>query len=134
MARTQAAILSDVAHVRDGLVYILAGGINRIAAPEPPIGTSLVLTVMVELESDELDAAHEMAVTVANADSATVVWSAVGAFQAGLHDHLLPGEPQLLPLTVSLAGLALPEFGTYDVRITLDGTPQQHLTFRCVPL
>ena len=51
MPKVQAAVLSDVAYVRDGLVYLLAGGINRVTTGLP--GTlNVSLTIMVELEGE----------------------------------------------------------------------------------
>jgi Family of unknown function (DUF6941) len=135
MAKATAAILSDVAYVRDGLVYILAGGINRLYATDAPAKGNFVLTVMVELESSELEVAHEMSISVVQVETTAVVATAVAAFQAPERRvGLQSGEPVLLPLTAPMHEVVLPDFGPYDVRINLDDEPQQYLTLWCVQL
>lgn len=131
MPKVQAAILSDVAYVRDGLVYLLAGGINRVITAVP--GTlNVSLTVMVELEATEFAENHHVAVKVAHAESAQPIGQAVGNFHAGDTSKLSPGEPMLLPLVVPLRNISLPHYGAYDIHVSVNGEPQQLLTFRCV--
>jgi hypothetical protein len=131
--KVQAAILSDVAYLRDGLVYLLAGGINRVAANLP--GTlNVSLTVMVELEAVEFDVPHQITVKIVHADTATRIGDASGQFQSGDTSRLGPGEPMLLPIVVPLRNIRLPHHGAYDIHVSVDGELQQMLTFRCVPL
>ncbi len=129
--KVQAAILSDVAYVRDGLVYLLAGGINRVITALP--GTlNVSLTVMVELEATEFGESHQITVKIVHAESAQRVGEAVGNFQAGDTSKLGPGEPMLLPLVVPLRNIALPHHGPYDIHVSVNGEVQQMLTFRAV--
>jgi hypothetical protein len=130
--KVQAAILSDVAYVRDGLLYVLAGGINRVTTALP--GTlNVSLTVMVELEAIEFDTNHQVTVKIVHAPSASKVGEAVGNFKAGNTRNLGPGEPMLLPLVLPLRNITLPAHGSYDIHVSVDGELQQLLTFRCVP-
>ena len=132
MPKVQAAILSDVAYVRDGLVYLLAGGINRVTT-ELPGTLNVSLTVMVELEATEFGIGHQIIVKVVHAESASRVGEATGNFHSGDSGKLGPGEPMLLPLVVPLRNMALPHHGPYDIHVSVNGEPQQLLTFRCVP-
>lgn len=131
MPKVQAAILSDVAYIREGLVYLLAGGINRVTT-ELPGSLNVALTVMVELEAIEFDVGHQIDVKVVHADSTTRVGEATGTFHAGDVAKLGPGEPVLLPLVVPLKGIPLPMHGPYDIHVSINGEPQQLLTFRCL--
>ena len=132
MPKVQAAILSDISYVRDGLVYVLAGGINRVAADLP--GTlNVALTVMVELESTEFGIVHAMQVKIVHPETASRVGEATGQFQSGDTSRLQPGEPMLLPLVVPLRNITLPHHGPYDIHVSVNGEPQQLLTFRCMP-
>jgi hypothetical protein len=130
--KVQAAVLSDVAYVRDGLVYLLAGGINRVITDLP--GTlNVSLTVMAELEATEFTDNHQIAVKIVHAETAKRVGQAMGNFQAGDTSKLGPGEPMLLPLVVPLRNISLPYHGLYDLHVSVNGEPQQYLTFRCLP-
>ncbi|CAB4707603.1 MAG: hypothetical protein F2934_00980 [Actinobacteria bacterium] len=131
MAKVQAAILSDVAYIRDGLVYLLAGGINRVTT-ELPGTLNVALTVMVELEAIEFGQTHQITVKIVHADSATRVGEASGQFHSGDTSKLGPGEPMLLPLVVPLKGINLPMYGPYDIHVSVNGEPQQLLTFRAL--
>ena len=132
MPKVQAAVLSDVAYVRDGLVYLLAGGINRVTTGLP--GTlNVSLTIMVELEASEFAESHQVAVKVVHAPSAKRIGEAAGNFHAGDTSALGPGEPMLLPLVVPLRNITLPEHGPYDIHVSVNGELQQMLTFRCIP-
>jgi hypothetical protein len=130
--KVQAAILSDVSYIREGLVYLLAGGINRVTT-ELPGTLNVALTVMVELEAIEFGQNHQIVVKIVHAQSATRVGEATGQFHSGDTSKLGPGEPMLLPLVVPLKGISLPEHGPYDIHVTVNGEPQQLLTFRCLP-
>jgi hypothetical protein len=130
--KVQAAILSDVAYIREGLVYLLAGGINRVTT-ELPGTLNVALTVMVELEAIEFGVSHQITVKIVHADSASRVGEASGQFHSGDTSKLGPGEPMLLPLVVPLKGIALPLYGPYDIHVSVNGEPQQLLTFRCLP-
>lgn len=132
MPKVQAAILSDVAYIRDGLVYLLAGGINRVTT-ELPGSLNVALTVMVELEATEFTQNHAIHVKIVHADSTTRVGEAVGQFHSGDTSKLGTGEPMLLPLVVPLKGISLPMHGAYDLHVSINGEPQQLLTFRCLP-
>lgn len=131
MAKVQAASLSDVAYIRDGLVYLLAGGINRVTT-ELPGTLNVALTVMVELEAIEFGQTHQITVKIVHADSATRVGEASGQFHSGDTSKLGPGEPMLLPLVVPLKGINLPMYGPYDIHVSVNGEPQQLLTFRAL--
>jgi hypothetical protein len=131
VAKVQAAILSDVAYIRDGLVYLLAGGINRVTT-ELPGTLNVALTVMVELEAIEFGQTHQITVKIVHADSATRVGEASGQFHSGDTSKLGPGEPMLLPLVVPLKGINLPMYGPYDIHVSVNGEPQQLLTFRAL--
>jgi len=130
--KVQAAILSDVAYVRDGLVYLLAGGINRVTT-ELPGTLNVALTVMVELEATEFGQSHQINVKIVHADTTTRVGEASGQFHSGDTSKLAPGEPMLLPLVVTLKGIQLPLHGSYDIHVSVNAEPQQLLTFRCLP-
>lgn len=131
MPKVQAAILSDVAYIRDGLIYLLAGGINRVTT-ELPGTLNVALTVMVELEATEFGQNHAISVKIMHADSIARVGEAVGQFHSGDTSKLGPGEPMLLPLVVPLKGISLPKHGAYDLHVSVNGEPQQLLTFRCL--
>ena len=71
-------------------------------------------------------------VKIVHADSATRVGEASGQFHSGDTSKLGPGEPMLLPLVVPLKGINLPMYGPYDIHVSVNGEPQQLLTFRAL--
>ena len=131
MPKVQAAVLSDVAYVRDGLLYLLAGGINRVITALPG-SLNVSLTIMVELEASEFSETHQVTVKIVHAESAQNIGQTLGNFHAGDTSKLGPGEPMLLPLVVQLRSISLPQYGAYDLHVSVNGQPQQLLTFRCV--
>ena len=56
----QAAILCDSATVREGLLHVLGGGINRLYRSELPAPLGVALALLVAFEPEEVDQLHEV--------------------------------------------------------------------------
>jgi Family of unknown function (DUF6941) len=134
--RLTTALLCDFAQVREGLLFVSSGGINRLWRPKAPARMGVMLALVVQLEGmDELASSHRVEGSVL--DAATD--ERVGGFQAGMRareelvERNLLGEPVLLPVPVDLRGVSLPRFGSYRLSITIDGEPHTELPFQVAP-
>lgn len=123
------AMLCDFATVREGLLHVLGGGINRLWREKFPANMGATLALLLEIHPTEADMQHTMAIFLINEDGRRL--AEVNAdFQVGRNAAASrPGENILMPLAVSLQQMTIPAPGAYSVEILLDG---QHKRSLCV--
>lgn len=126
--RISSALLCGYAEIREGLLFIMSGGIARLNALGLPCPFIVFLAAMMEIQPDEFDIVHEVRVSVVNAGDAREVGSATGAIKPPVPLGIHPGEPMVTPLVVPLSPIILHSLGPHDVRISVDGEPAGHLT------
>jgi hypothetical protein len=128
----QAVILCDFAQVREGVLFVVAGGVTRLGVHNPrPSGLPVYLAAMFEMDPDEGSQAHELNVRVSNSSTAVECGRITGGFQvAGA--MLNPGENLMVPVAVPLGSIEVTEDGPYDVHVSVDGGAPRMLTFYVV--
>lgn len=125
------AILCDYATVRENLLYVIAGGVTRMARPEFPAPMATSLAVVLELHRTELDTPHEIRIRVQDEDGKAMA-EVQGGFQLSSANLTELGvhERAYLPLALDLRPVGLPAPGWYSIEITIDGTHHRSLNFR----
>ena len=124
--QVSAAILCDYASVRDGLLFVTAGGIKRVWRSEYPAPLGVALGLLFEVHPMEMAHPHEVHVQIMGPDGEQVMM-AQGAFQAGA--DLEVGESLTIPMAMDLRGVTLPREGAYMLNISIDGTHHRTLEF-----
>ena len=118
------AILSDFSQVRDGLLFVVAGGIRRVRRPSYPAPLGASLALVVELDQVEMERGHQLEVRVVGPDGEEVAKMGV-SFQVSANTPLL--SAQGVPLVINLHRVMVPAPGAYDVRMYIDGHHQRTL-------
>lgn len=114
------ALLCDFATVREGLLHLLGGGLTRLWRPELPAPLNVTLSLLVELEQDELDVAHELVIDVRGPDDDPVA-EARAEFHAPSTDRLEDGEKLTSPVVVPLHAVTTSRFGPHTIKVSIDG-------------
>lgn len=125
------ALLCDAASVREGLLFVMGGGITRLWRQEYPAGFGCSLAMMLELHQMELERPHEIDVLLQGEDGQELA-RVKGGFQMGA-PNLEVGETALVPFAVDLHGVSIPAPGTCTLEISVDGAHQQTLRVSARP-
>ncbi len=125
------AILCDFAQVREGLLFVVSGGITRVFHPQDapwpqPLGLHLAITI--EVGPDELAKVHELRARVTRQSTGDLLGQAVGALQSSSITGLEPGEAATVSAAIPLVLVPLPALGAYDVHVSADGMVPRILT------
>jgi hypothetical protein len=129
--RIDTALLCDAVTVRENLLHILGGGINRIIRSEfpAPLGAALALRIM--LHRTEVGRMHELQVILAGEDGQEIA-RVQAQFQvppeALVNFH--PNEEVNVNLPLSLHQLLVPRDGAYAFDLLIDGTHHASIPFR----
>lgn len=128
------ALLCDAASVRDGLLFLLGGGLTRLYRPNVPAAMNVSLALTITLHRQEIGRPHELAVDVIDEDGGRVA-EIRGAFQVpaappsmGVHEELI--VPVVLPFT----NVGVPRYGWYSIEVSVDGHHERTAAFRVVPM
>jgi hypothetical protein len=126
------SLLCDAATVREGLLHVLGGGINKLTRPAFPARMSLDLALLLTFDEPRaVEGEHLLSVVVRTADSREVGRVEIG-FAAREAEALPPDErdrPAVAPLVVPLRDVPLPQPGDYTVVVQLDGHELTHNDF-----
>jgi hypothetical protein len=123
-------MLCDAASGREGLLFVMGGGITRLLPSEYPARTPTVAFIVL---LDELDYGeeHEFRVTVMDAEEREL-GSGTGKFESVSFED--SGEALLFPGVVPLMDIGLLEAGDYEVRLSIDGLIMARLPLRATPV
>ena len=126
------AILADVVSPRpDGKLDLHGVGWDTIfAAAVPATHPRMDLAVRFLLSREEAEAQHRVLVTLANADGLELarLQAEVPAMSAEQRGAIPAGRRVGVGLLLTLASVTFPDYGSYNVVITWDGTePRQPL-------
>jgi hypothetical protein len=121
------ALLCDQVQVREGLLFVLAGGITRIRRPSFPAQFGAGLAVVLELDTIEAERLHQFELVVVGEDGDEVARVAA-EIQVG-DPQVHPGENIQVPLAVDLHNAALPRPGAYELRLYVDGNHRRTVQF-----
>ena len=120
-------MLCEAATVRDGLLYVLGGGIACYTAPQYPIRLQVSLAVLIELNYLDQSESHKFAITLLD-HQACELDRAEGEFATVQELDL--DSVAILPAAISLAGFSLPEAANYEIRLEIDGDTRARLPLR----
>jgi hypothetical protein len=129
--RVDAAMVCDAASVREGLLFVLGGGVTRVWRPEYPAPLNVSVALIVTLHPTEADHPHAIRLALQTEDGQTVA-EAQGQFgvQPEVLTQLQPGEEVAIPIALPFNGVALAAEGSYSFELLIDGNHQQSLPFR----
>jgi hypothetical protein len=125
-------ILCDFASVREGLLFVVGGGVTRVGRSQYPAALGCSVALLVELHQMELARPHELELRVVGPDGENIA-SFKGGFQAAGKD-LDIGENLPIPVVLDLRNAALPKPGRYNIEASLDGSHQLTLSFRAMEI
>ena len=122
------AMLCDYATVREGLLHVLGGGINRLWRENFPAQMGVTLALLFELHPTEANMKHSLSIVLLDEDGHRL--AEVNAdFQVGRQMGAgRRGENIVLPLAVSLQQMEIPNPGAYSVEILIDGQHKRSVT------
>lgn len=121
-------LLCDFAQVREGLLFVLSGGVTRLHRPELPGPMGLCAAIVVTLDAIEMERPHQFRLVVVDEDG-TRVAEAQGGFEITPSEGLHVGEQQQVPIAVDLRSVEVSRAGAHDVVIYLDGNRMFGTTF-----
>jgi hypothetical protein len=122
------ALLCDHAQVREGLLFVLSGGITRLRRPAYPAQLGVGLALVLEFDRIEDEHSHEFAVVVVGEDGEEVGRVAAD-IQVGEPEGSYVGENVQVPLAIDMHGALLPKPGPYQLHVYLDGAHRRTLQF-----
>lgn len=146
-------LLCDFAEVSGGKLFITGAGISLIASSstQSPYPINLCLAVLVQIPWNETDADHLLTIELVSeadgsqrrlmlsdqlpeqADPADRGMIAV-VFTARRLPTMVDGEESMMPMSIPLFGLPLPDYGQYFFSVRIDGREMDRASFRLVPL
>jgi hypothetical protein len=111
-------LLCEAASARDGLLFVLGGGIDHWAPAAYPAGLGLTLGVVVKADDRDQGSEHAFAVDVLDRKA-----ERIGGITAGFQfdGQMDPGQTTKLAFAVPLQGVVILEYGDYEVRLLVDG-------------
>lgn len=119
--KVTAAMLSDHATVREGLLHVLGGGINQLIRDPLPAPLGAMLALMLQPDSlDDLLETHNLEVTIkhSRAEGDDQVAKAVMTLR---NSAPAPGALTPVAVVVPLQGVPITQTGTHDITVSLDG-------------
>lgn len=125
------AFLCDAATVRDGLLYVLGGGVTWIGRPvyPAPLVASLALRVSVH-PTEVTDSNHSLTVLMLGEDGEQIarVDGSFGSNPKAL-EAIPPGEDMFVNVALPIGQVALPKPGPYSIEILLDNNHEKTVRF-----
>ena len=122
------ALLCDHVQVREGLLFIVAGGITRLRRPSYPAALGAGLAVVIELEQMEAESPHQFALVIVGEDGEEV-GRVEAEIQVGDREGAYAGENVQVPLGVDMSGASLPKAGAYELHVYVDTAHQRTVQF-----
>ena len=131
--RIDTALLCDAVTVREGLLHILGGGINRINRPQYPAPLGAALALRILLHRTELDRQHTLEVVLAGEDGQMIAKvEAPFAVPREAVVDLRPTEEVIVNVPIGLQGLLVPREGAYAFDLLIDNTHAASIPFHAV--
>lgn len=122
------AMLCDSATVREGLLHVLGGGINRLWREEFPSTMQTTLAMVLEIHPTETEQHHKIHIFFRDEDGQQL-GDVAADFNIGRNvGSSRPGENIVMPLIVSLQQMEIPKPGAYSVDIVIDKQHRRSLT------
>lgn len=123
------AMLAEAVQLRDGLAFVLAGGIDTVTVDQVPAPFTAAVLIRLLLHRTEVDHPHVLEIRLLDEDGKQLL---------AMHGQVHPQAPEDLPIgwdvpmmaTFAVQGFPLPQPGRYSVEILIDGTHHKSLNLR----
>jgi hypothetical protein len=122
------ALLCDFASVREGLLFVIGGGVSRLFRPTYPGSLGVSIAFIVDLDPGDIGVPHQISVRIRDEDGREV-GRVLGAFNVPEAPDREPGETLHVPLAIDLRPIPLPATGAYTAAIDVDGDERKSLSF-----
>ncbi len=122
------SLLCDHAQVRDGLLFVLSGGITRIRRSSFPAQLGAGFALALELDRIEAEHTHALVVAIVGEDGEEVGRIAADV-QVGDATGTYVGEHIQVPLAIDMHGAVLPKPGAYELHVYLNGEIRRTVQF-----
>jgi hypothetical protein len=134
VADVNAALLCDFAQVRDGLLFVASGGIDRLYRPELPASMGVYLALVLGLGPDEIgDRVHEVRATIQHVSTGQIVAEADGGIEVGKQGAVVDEtSPVNAPLVIPLLAVAVSLAGRHEISVSVDSGRPTLLSFTVV--
>lgn len=132
--RIENALLCEAASVREGLLYILGGGITETSRQEFPSPLKMTLAIRVLMHRTEVAAQHQLDIVLNDEDGNLITQAGIGF---GLLDpeQIPVGEEVALPIPWDFPmGPQIPHSGKYSFELLIDGLHQRSVPFTANPV
>jgi hypothetical protein len=130
--KATAVMLADHATVREGLLHILGGGINRVVRDPLPAALGAMLALMLQPENvDDLLTTHNLEVTIKHAGTEGE-GSVAKAVMTLRSTASAPGPLPPVAVVVPLQFVPVTETGTHKITVSLDGEQAASIEFEVV--
>ena len=132
--RIVAALLSESAVARDGLISILNAGVNIISNESLPAPLSTTLAVVLELDSEDIVSSFQIEMSVYHGadDTGSLLGTTEAFWEAG--DPAFSDLPSFVNLAVPLAPIILTEYGIHSIKIVAGNLPPFYIQFKAIQL
>jgi hypothetical protein len=127
--RIATALLCDSAGVREGLLFVLGGGVSRVWRQTLPAPLNCCLAVLVEVDAAQLAVPHELRADLIGPQGQNLA-QVRGGFQVGPSPIADPGEGLLVPVALDLRNVAIKDFGWHRFVMSLDDEAAPEIPFK----
>jgi hypothetical protein len=124
------ALLCDAATERDGLLFVLGGGITVVTRDTYPAPLGLTLALRILIHPTEVNSDHKIEMLLQDEDGALVTKVDVSFDAPPAPPQFPPGEEPAIVLPWSFPGNPiLPHQGRYSIEVLIDGVHQRSIGF-----
>lgn len=128
--RLTTALLCDYAQVRNGLLYVVAGGVNQLLRSTFPAPMNVALALVIEMDGFERQVEHSIAVHIVDPDGKQLA-SGQGLMRPRAGTQPITARAQL-PHVFDLRSVKVPGPGAFDVKVYVDDAHQVDVGFQVV--
>jgi hypothetical protein len=127
-------LVADHGVVENGKLYVNGGLITVWRLPAyPAIVPPFTVCAAINVPSRAFQQDHKFVIALEDADGGSL-FRTEGEFKAVANLEMRPGDPLLMPVAISVAGLQINRAGDYTFTMAIDGTPVERYSMRAVEL
>lgn len=121
--------ICDGANVREGLLSVLGGGINKLSRDEFPAELGSIIAIQLQIEDFEVGDTMQLEVEVTNEDGTP---STIPSFSGDLDEITASPEeaPLTFPFMLDAKLLPIESPGKYRMALKLNGEEINHILFQ----
>ncbi|MBS2034177.1 hypothetical protein JST97_04270 [bacterium] len=123
------AMLCDAATVREGLLNVLGAGITRLHREQFPAAMGTQMALLLHSTAKDMGKNHKLVITVTHESKEKIAEFSV-EFSVGANQGAKADEVITVPLVATFAQQVLPQPGTYNIELNVDGKVARVLQFQ----